>query len=114
MAKKAKKSSVNKSQAIRDYMAEHTGEGPTAVAEALTKSGIKVSAKFVSVVKRKKKPRRRGGAARKAAKRATARRGRDGDAVSISVLMQAKRLAKQMGGVDEAKSALDALAKLVD
>ena len=35
-----------------------------------------------------------------------------GDQFTVSQLLQAKRLAEQMGGVDKAKAAMDALAKL--
>jgi len=47
----AAKKSVNKSQAIRDYLKSHRSAGPTEVQEALAKKGIKVTAALVSNVK---------------------------------------------------------------
>ena len=100
---------VSKSKAIRDYMAAKPGVGPTAVAQALAKEGVKVSAAFVSTVKsmaKNKKPGRRVGRPR-GRKPAAA-----GDQFTVSELLQAKKLAEQMGGVEKAKAAIDALAKL--
>lgn len=95
----APKKEVNKSKAIRDYMAQKPDAGPTAVAEGLGKKGIEVSAAFVSTIKAMDKAKKAG------------RRGRVGE-VTTADLLQAKKLADQLGGVERAKEAMDALAKL--
>ncbi len=101
MAKKAKKVSVSKSQAIRDYMEDNPDDGPKAVSSALSKSGIKVSAAFVSTIKSMDK------------NKIAVQAGRIGKGdFSMNTLLQAKALADQMGGVERAKAALDALGKL--
>jgi len=107
MAKKS--GGPSKSKAIRDYKAAHDDAGPKAIAEALSKDGIKVSAAFVSTVlsnARKKsgkgKRGRRGG--RKAA----------GAGSALKQLVLAKKLAARMGGIEVARQALDTLAKLLD
>ena len=106
MAKREKKRRVNKSQAIRDYIDKNPGQGPTAVSAALKKQGINVSPAFVSTIKSGDKKR---GVVRPVGRpRLDASR-----PVSIEALMQAKKLADEMGGVEEAKRALDALARLV-
>ena len=42
---------VNKSSAIRDFMAANPNAGPKEVADTLSKQGIKVSPAFVSTIK---------------------------------------------------------------
>lgn len=112
MARKAA-GGVNKSEAIRAYKAGNTNAGPKAIAEALAKDGIKVSSAFVSTVlstdrrKAGKTRRRRRGVRR--AGMAAGRPRRD----SIENLVQAKKLVDQMGGVDKARVALDALARIL-
>ena len=111
MAKKqsTKKKGVNKSQVIRGMLHQHPNASPLAISEALGKRGVKVTPGFVSTIKSQsgaKKKRRRvkkrvGRAARPA-----------GDTVSVSALVQAKRLADQLGGVEKAQDALSALSKL--
>ena len=49
MAKKSK-AGQNKSQLIREYKAANPSASPKEVAEALTKTGLSVSAQFVSTV----------------------------------------------------------------
>ena len=106
MAKKKrpkKDTDVNKSQAIRDHMVACPEDGPKAIAAALGKKGIRVSAAFVSVVKStdKKKTHR-------------SAKARSGDVMeTMKVLESAKTLVDQLGGVDEAKTAIDAYGKLV-
>jgi transglutaminase/protease-like cytokinesis protein 3 len=109
MAKKAAKSSgdeVNKSQAIRDYLKENSSEGPTAVASALNaKHGWDISAAYVSTIKNKTKPSGR-------SSRSAATKVAKGGSLNENSLIQAKELAKQAGGISQAKAALDLLAKL--
>lgn len=107
MAKKAGKArrgrEINKSQSIRDYIKSNPGQGPTAVADALnSREGWKISAAYVSTIKNKMKPSSRG--PRPAGGRAAG--------VNEKSLIQAKELAKQAGGINQAKAALDLLARL--
>lgn len=106
--KAAAKSDVNKSQAIRDYLKAHRGAKPQAVAAALTEQGIKVTPQTVSTVKfnMKKKKGRKKPAARKAAPSG------GNDAVSMSALLDAKKLVDKIGSIEKTKQALDALSKL--
>lgn len=99
----------NKSAAIRNYKESHASAGPKEITEALAKDGIKVSAAFVSTVL--SNDRRKG---RKGRKKVAMRRSvgnRSGGA--FANLIQAKKLADQLGGVDKARAALDALAKIL-
>jgi hypothetical protein len=106
----AKKSAdeVNKSQAIMDYLKNARRAKPATVVAALAEKGIEVTPQYVSSIrsaKRAKKKGKRGGQNGAATASAS-------DKVSLGVLVQAKRLADQLGGVSKAKEALDALAKL--
>jgi hypothetical protein len=112
MAKKSAKSAdkENKSAAIREYISKNSGAGPTAVAEALnTAHGWKISAAYVSTIKNKMNARR---SARRRASAATAGGGAGRGGLNEGALMQAKKLAEQSGGIDQAKAALDLLGKL--
>lgn len=106
MAKKS--GGPNKSEAIREYKADHTDAGPKAVAEGLAKAGIKVTPAFVSTVlsndKRKSGKGRRG---RKPGPKA-------GSNKTFDSLLQAKKLAAKFGGVEPALKALQSLAELLD
>jgi hypothetical protein len=113
MAKRAAGNDVNKSEAIRAYNRGNTDAGPTAIAAALAKDGIKVTPGFVSTVlstdrrkSGKTRRRRKGGRPPKAA---AARSRRD----AYDNLVQANEFAKQMGGVEKAQAALDALARIL-
>ena len=112
MAKKAAKSREssggNKSQAIRDYLQQNSGAGPKAIAEALnSREGWDISAAYVSTIKNKMKSsggfRRRG-----RAPKATG----GGSGLDAKSLIQANELLKQAGSINQAKAALDLLAKL--
>jgi hypothetical protein len=123
MAKKAAKSSgereSNKSQAIREYMSANPEAGPTSVAQALNeREGWKISAAYVSTIKNKVKDGSGGGrrgrkAGRKAARAASSNGASSmGAGVNEQQLMQAKKLAEQIGSISEAKAALDLLGRL--
>jgi hypothetical protein len=108
---------VNKSQAIREYLANNPNAPPKDVAEALRAQGIRVSSQLVSNVKTMRGTRgRRAGrpaAAGRGAGRRGARRGRAGaDSISVQNLLDAKRVIEQVGSVEAVRKALDALESL--
>jgi hypothetical protein len=121
MAKK--RGGPNKSQAIRDYMDANPTASPAETSKALSAQGIDVSPMFVSSIKsayRKRKaagggPVRRG---RKPGRKPGRGRGgrkpraSTGASLSIEQLLKAKQLANQLGGIQPALQALDALARL--
>jgi hypothetical protein len=110
MAKKRAKSGRrdNKSAAIRDYVKSHSGEGPTAIAAALNAAhGWNIKPAYVSMIKSKMVRGKRAGKRRMRAAAAAV-----GAGVSENALLQAKRLAEQLGGVQEAKAAVDLLSRL--
>lgn len=109
--RKKKAGGPNKSKAIRDYLAEHKNAGPTEVAAALKQEGIEVTPAFVSNIKSKSKLP---GSKRKAKRgRPVGSGGSRSDSVSMSALLEAKKLAEQVGGIDKAEAAVAALKKLL-
>src|SRR5262245_46405859 len=107
MAKKS--TSGTKSAAIRNYKSANPTAKPKEIAEALSKSGSKVTPAFVSTVlsnERRRGKKHKGG-------RPGRKPGRAAGAGSFDSLVQAKKLADQMGGVAKAKAALDALARIL-
>jgi hypothetical protein len=107
MAKRAA-GGPNKSELIRNYKKSHDDAGPTEIAAALSKDGAKVTPQFVSTVLSNDRKKGRKGR-RKGAARRTQRVGGD----PLAALVQAKKLADRMGGIDKARSALDALARIL-
>lgn len=105
--KKAGDAGVNKAKAIREYSAKHPEAGPSAIAEALNEThGWEISAQYVSTIK--SSDRRRMGI--------TGKRGRPAGStkeISVGKLKKAKQLAEELGGVQQARAALDALAELM-
>ena len=115
----ATKSAPTKSQAVRDYIAEHRSAMPKEIGDALRDQGVDVSRQMISNIKQQMKRKRPGRKPRRgAAKAAGRRRGRKPAAgagkleISMLDLLAAKDLAAQLGGVDAAKRAVDVLKKL--
>lgn len=103
MAKRAGRRKVNKAQAIRDVLnAKGPNTAPKEVMAELANKKISVSAAQVSNVKADLR--------RKSGGLSTNGRGKGG--VTLESLLEAKQLADKLGGVDQAKRALDTLAKL--
>ncbi len=99
--------SMNKSQAIREYLASNPQATPSVIQQELQRQGVKVGYSLISQVKYK------GGSARKATRGGGRRRGRTPGGVSIEELIGAKQIADRLGGVDRAKQALNMLEKLL-
>ena len=109
MARKKRKSKINKSQAIRDFVTENPGIGPTEAAAKLTQSlGVKVTPNTVSTVKFQMKKT----GAKPAKKARGGRRAAANGQVGFNEMMAAKDLVNKLGGVDQAQRALAALAQL--
>ena len=105
---KRKKAGVNKSQAIRDHLTKQPDDGPKAVVAALRTKKIKVTEGLVSKVKGASAGKRK----RRRKKKAATTQSTVSDKISISTLVQAKKMADQLGGIEKARTALAALAKL--
>ena len=102
-----------KTAAIRTALKTHKDNSPKEIAELLTASGIPTTAGQVSNVKSllasKRKAKAAAPAAEEAAGPVVAK-----DAVSVALLVKAKKLVRELGGVASAKQALNALAQLMD
>ena len=112
---KRKTAAVSKSAAIREYISANPSAGPTAIYEALTKQGIKVSKGLVSVVKYSKpksgKLRNRPAKTQTASTKGVSEPLSSGS-MSASDLIAAKKLADSIGGIAKTREALDLLEKL--
>lgn len=116
MAKKSKPG-PSKSDSIRAYFAENPGAGPTEVAQALASQGITVSIPLVSALKGKlkggkgKRGRKKGATVR-GTKTNKTRKARGDEKVSLNLLLAAKKMAAELGGIERARQAFDLLEKL--
>ena len=111
MAKKKAKSSINKSQAIRDYLAKKPKAAPKEVIAALKENGVEVSVGLVSNVKySKKRPKK--AVKKKVSVKTVAARRLAVASLSVADLLEVKKLADQMGGVKTVRQALDTLEQL--
>lgn len=111
------KDGVNKTAEINKYLAESPNASPKEVAEALSARGIEISAAYVSTIKSnaKRKTKSAGGAGGgrgRRGRRPAAAAGAPVGGSLIDTLIKAKKLAEELGGVDEARRILDALARL--
>ena len=82
------------------------------IAELLKEQGFETTANYVGGVKAAMKAKKR----KKAAAAPVAEAGPvvPKDAVSVGLLVKAKKLVQELGGVKEAKTALNALSQLLD
>lgn len=112
MAKKRK--GTSKSQAIRNYLGKKPSATASEIVPALAEKGIKVTPGLVSNVKSTSGPKRR--RKKKAGKKKMVKRRRPGRRAAATLsaddLMAAKKLAVQLGGIGEARRALDTLERL--
>jgi hypothetical protein len=90
-------------------------KGPKEISELLQAEGWDIKAQLVSVVKSAMKAKRKKAkAAPAAAVEAAAAPVVPKDAVSVGLLVKAKKLAAQFTSISEAKAALAALSQLMD
>jgi len=101
-----------KTAAVTAALKAHKDKSPKEIAELLTASGIPTTAGQVSNIKSLIASKRKAKAAPVAEEAAGPVVPKD--AVSVSVLVKAKKLVQELGGVKEAKIALNALAQLMD
>jgi hypothetical protein len=112
------KQALSKSEAIRRYYAEHPRAKPRQVVEGLKSEGVQVSAQTVSTVRymmkhRRGKGRRKAGRAARAtpARSKAVGNGRRGNL--LASLIDAKKLADRLGGIERARTALKMLERLM-
>ncbi|MBS0266510.1 MAG: hypothetical protein JSS02_31550 [Planctomycetes bacterium] len=94
----------DRTQAVRDYLAEHPDATPKSVVAGLAEKGIKVKVTLVNSIKYKKPS---GSVAGSSRVRAIA-----GGSLGFEHLLEVKRLADAMGGTEQVRQALDALSQL--
>jgi hypothetical protein len=99
-----------KTQAVRDYLAEHPESNPQAVVDGLKASGMKVKITLVRSILYKK-PSKPGWRKRAPVVQAAARR-TSKTSVTVERLLEIKRFADSIGGPDQLRQALDMLAQL--
>jgi hypothetical protein len=107
---RGRRGGVNKSQAIRDYLARDPAATPKVIIAGLAKQGISVSDGLVSVVKYAPDRRKlkRGGRRQSNGRARRQPRG----SLSVENLVATKKLADRLGGLREVREALDTLEKL--
>ena len=103
MARPKKSPHGTKSQAIRDYLATNKKAKASEVVAALAEKGISVSTPMVYSLKARKKMGTR---------RRKAEANGHTVGLSISNLLAAKKLVDTVGGIEQAREAINALAKL--
>ncbi len=111
---------LSKSDVIRNYLARNPRSTGAEIVKAIKhETGLNVSAGLVSQVKHQAAKVDRPSAApgqTSGQKRTTGRRSPKletiGSTLTLESLMAAKKLANQLGGIEAAKTAVDALAKL--
>jgi hypothetical protein len=110
----AAESKASKSDAIRATLEVYPDKMPKEIAEILQAQGLDVTPQMVSTTKFNMKSKKDQPAAPKAAPRKARTATKATDAVSLDSLKKAKELATQLGGIQQAKAAIAALAELVD
>jgi hypothetical protein len=99
-----------RTQAVRDYLAGNPEASPKEVVEGLQQKGIKVKVTLVNSIKYKKPSkgakRRRSPAVQSAARMTSS------GTLGFEQLIEVKRLVDGLGGAEQVRQALDALAQL--
>ena len=100
---------LNRSEEVRKYLLAHPAAGPKEVVAVMAQQGITITSALVSNVKygsgRSKKANHR-------ARAAAAPPVEAGSDIPLDLLIEAKKFADRMGGIAQARAALDALASL--
>ncbi len=98
-----------RSQAVRDYLQEHPEASPKQIVDGLKARGIKVKVTLVNSIKYKK-PSKRG--KRHAPSLRVAARKSGGTELTVEQLLECKRLADSLGGVEHVRKAVEMLEQL--
>ena len=104
----------SKTAAIKAALKANRDKLPKEIAELMNAEGWDVTAQRISVVKSALKAKKKTKKAAAPAPEPEAGPVVPKDAVSVGLLVKAKKLVKELGGVKEAKAALNALAQLLD
>ncbi len=118
MAKKTA-GGVNKSQAIRDYLSDNPGATASEIVPALEAKGVSVTAGLVSQVKStiggkkttKKTTKKKKSAPKKTSSPKATRSPKKSN-LSGTELMEVKKFADDLGGIERTRQALDLLEQL--
>jgi len=117
---------VNKTQAVKAYLANEPKATPLEISAALGAQGIDVAPNYAAGIKSSLKAKKRG---KKTASKATSKpaspapsaassrpasSGPADDNVSLEALRKAKSLVRELGGLEQARQALKALSVLLD
>lgn len=97
------KQKVNKTAEIKAALAKYPDLSPKQIADKLSARGIKVSAAYVSTTKSDMK---------RDAKTAKAKSDQPSDLVSVASLVEAKKFADKVGGLNEARQLVEYIGKL--
>ena len=97
-----------RSQAIRDYLAQNPDASPRQVVDGLKAQGIPVKETLVGSIKYGK--RAKAASRKKGAGRATPSRANG--TLTSDDLLEAKRIADRLGGIEQARAALETLEQL--
>ncbi len=121
------KPTISKTAAIAAALQAHPDKMPKELAEIMKAEGWDINAQRISVVKSKLKERSKQKARRKpktkaapaeapaaVAPVAVAPAAKAEEGISFDSLKKAKQMAEQLGGIQQAKAAIAALAELVD
>jgi hypothetical protein len=100
----------SKTAAIKAALKANRDKLPKEIAELMNAAGWDVTAQRISVVKSALKAKKKAASAPEPEAAPEVPK----DAVSVGLLVKAKKLVKELGGVKEAKAALNALAQLLD
>jgi hypothetical protein len=104
----------SKTAAVKAALKVHPTKGPKEIADLLQAQGLDVTPGYVSTIKTNMKGKKKKAKAAAAPAPEAAAPVVPKDAVSIGLLQKAKKLASQLGGIKEAKAAIDALAQILD
>jgi len=104
----------SKTAAIKAALKANPKKLPKEIAELMNAEGWDVTAQRISVVKSALKAKKKAKKAAAPAPEPEAGPVVPKDAVSVGLLVKAKKLAAQFGSIEEAKNALNALAQLLD
>ena len=117
-AASAEQPQLRKSEQVRQAWRAHPRMEPKEITALLQPQGLEVTSAYVSGIKfqmnAKKGKKKAKAAAAPAVAAQKAAPALPKDAVSLGLLQKAKKLAAQLGGIKEAKQAIDALSQLMD